>query len=100
MLRDALPYLQSSAQEAILAQGWCWGQLSPIRIGSPALAPHVPKSSSRDLPAASWFIVFMGNSEFLGKDRPVPVMGDYLYLLKTAPHPERGCSPHPQVSLQ
>ena len=101
MLRKALPYLWSSAQAAVLIQGRCWGHLSPIPIRSPALALHDPKSTSRDLPAAhpgssySWEI-----QSFLGKTGSVPVMGDYLYLLKTAPHPARGCSPQPQLSLQ
>lgn len=35
-----------------------------------ALALHAPKSPSRDLPAASWSIVFMGKSEVCVKNRP------------------------------
>lgn len=50
------------------------GHFSPTPFRSPALALHNPSSVFRDLPASSWFVIFVGNSEFLGKASPVPVM--------------------------
>lgn len=72
-------------------------------------------STSAPYPSGVWLRLFMPPNplpgtcllhpgseiqSFLGKTGPVPAMGDYLYLLKTTPHPERGCSPQPQLSLQ
>lgn len=83
-------------------------RLSSFRAGTEVGSPQPsgvqlwlfipPKPTSRDSPAASWLIVFTGNSEFLGgkkkKKDPVPVMGDAWICSKPLPNLERGCSSH------
>lgn len=88
MLRNMLPYLRSSARAAVLIQGQCWGHLGPIPSGV-RLWPFMPPN-----PLPGTRLLHPGSSysreiqRVLGKTGPVPVMGDYLYLLRTAPPPQ------------